>query len=391
MKVKINGMLLSVKLYYKFRDNGEKFYKERIYLFLAGLFNKIMEVDTFLFRVNSFLDRRIKRMNIDLKYFKLKPLYIVIIITIILLVYFFVTTGYQVDKDEMAVITRFGKFIRDEGPGLHFKIPFGIENVTIVPVKRVIKEEFGFKTIKSSSGRSEFLREPEHIAEARMLTADLKVIQIEWIVQYRINDPKKYLFNVRYPEKSLRKFSIIAMSQVAGDYLFDEIITIAKNEMTIKVRDLLQNILDKTGMGITIATIELINVTPPAEVVAAYNEVLQAQQEKDKIINEAKQEYNKTVIPVKGQADRMIAEAEGYKAEKIKTASGDVAYFNALYREYLKAPELTKNRIYLETMSKVIPKMDKVYIIDEKQRNLIPLFQMETMNKSTSTTVTKGE
>lgn len=330
-------------------------------------------------------------MNIDLKYFKLKPLYIVIIITIILLVYFFVTTGYQVDKDEMAVITRFGKFIRDEGPGLHFKIPFGIENVTIVPVKRVIKEEFGFKTIKSSSGRSEFLREPEHIAEARMLTADLKVIQIEWIVQYRINDPKKYLFNVRYPEKSLRKFSIIAMSQVAGDYLFDEIITIAKNEMTIKVRDLLQNILDKTGMGITIATIELINVTPPAEVVAAYNEVLQAQQEKDKIINEAKQEYNKTVIPVKGQADRMIAEAEGYKAEKIKTASGDVAYFNALYREYLKAPELTKNRIYLETMSKVIPKMDKVYIIDEKQRNLIPLFQMETMNKSTSTTVTKGE
>jgi membrane protease subunit HflK len=384
-------MLLSVKLYYKFRDNGEKFYKERIYLFLAGLFNKIMEVDTFLFRVNSFLDRRIKRMNIDLKYFKLKPLYIVIIITIILLVYFFVTTGYQVDKDEMAVITRFGKFIRDEGPGLHFKIPFGIENVTIVPVKRVIKEEFGFKTIKSSSGRSEFLREPEHIAEARMLTADLKVIQIEWIVQYRINDPKKYLFNVRYPEKSLRKFSIIAMSQVAGDYLFDEIITIAKNEMTIKVRDLLQNILDKTGMGINIATIELINVTPPAEVVAAYNEVLQAQQEKDKIINEAKQEYNKTVIPVKGQADRMIAEAEGYKAEKIKTASGDVAYFNALYREYLKAPELTKNRIYLETMSKVIPKMDKVYIIDEKQRNLIPLFQMETMNKSTSTTVTKGE
>ncbi|MCK4796895.1 MAG: FtsH protease activity modulator HflK [Spirochaetes bacterium] len=306
---------------------------------------------------------------------KLSPKSIVVIVIIVIGVFFLFSSFYTVDKDERAVVTRFGKYLRTAGPGLNLKMPFGIELATKIPVRRILKEEFGFKTIKAGI-KSEFYKGKAQIEEARMLTADLKIIQIEWIIQYKITDPVNFLFKVRDPKNSLRAFAIIAMSQIAGNYLFDEIITIAKSEMTNKMQELLQSIINKLEMGILIKTVELINVTPPREVETSYNEVLQAQQEKERIINEAKQEYNKKVIPVEGQAERMIAEAEGYKAERVKVASGDAKYFNSLYREYIKAPEVTKKRIYLETMSEILPNMEKIYIIDEKQKNLVPLLQM---------------
>lgn len=318
---------------------------------------------------------------------KMKPK--TVFITIVLVTGFFLifSSLYTVDKDERAVVTRFGAYVRTADPGLNMKLPW-IERAIKVPVRRVLKEEFGFITTKAGV-KSDFYRGSEQIREATMLTADLKIIQVEWIVQYKIKEPVKYLFNVRDPRDSLRAFSIIAMSQVAGDYFFDEIITIAKSEMTSKMQERLQEIIDQLEMGISINTVELINVTPPREVQAAYNEVLQAQQEKDRIINEAKLNYNEKVIPVEGKAKKLISEAEGYKAQRVKIASGEAKYFNSLYREYIKAPEVTKQRIYLETMSDILPKMKDIYVIDESQKNMIPLLQMG-LNKAVQPKVEKG-
>ena len=186
---------------------------------------------------------------------------------------------------------------------------------------------------------------------------------------------------MKNPVDSLRKFSKIAMCQIAGDYFFDEIITIAKNEITNKVFDSLQKMIDDMEMGVNITTVALINVTPPKEIEAAYNEVLQAQQEKDKIVNEAKTEYIKKVTPAEGEASRLIADAKGYKAERVKVALGEANYFNSLYKEYIKAKEITKTRMYLETMSEVLSKFKSVYVIDNNQKNLLPFLPLN--NSST--------
>ncbi|HPO48715.1 MAG TPA: FtsH protease activity modulator HflK [Spirochaetota bacterium] len=307
---------------------------------------------------------------------ELKINQIIIIGSIIFAAIILFSSFYSVDKDEKAVVTRFGKYERTEAPGLKLKAPFGIESVYKVKVEKVQKEEFGFKTTGVYDSKSEFYRGSEEMEESLMLTGDLKIIQIEWIVQYKISNPKDYLFKVKSPISSLRKFSKVAMSQVAGDYFFDEIITIAKNEITNKVFESLQKMIDDMQMGITITTVALINVTPPKEIEAAYNEVLQAQQEKDKIVNEAKTEYIKKVTPAEGEASRLIADAKGYKAERIKVALGEANYFNSLYKEYIKAKEITKTRMYLETMSEVLSKFKNVYVIDDKQKNLLPFLPL---------------
>lgn len=307
---------------------------------------------------------------------KLKPQQILTILIVIFVVILVFSSFYSVDKDEKAVVIQFGKFNRIETPGLKFKLPLGIEGVYKVKVEKVQKEEFGFKTTGVYDNKSEFYRGTGEMEEALMLTGDLKIIQIEWIVQYKISNPKNYLFKVRSPIESLRKFSKIAMSQVAGDFFFDEIITIAKNEITNKVHDSLQKMIDEMEMGIVVSTVALINVTPPKAVEAAYNEVLQAQQEKDKIVNEAKTEYIKKVTPAEGEASKLIAEAKGYKAERINVAQGEANYFNSLYKEYIKAREITKTRMYLETMSEVLSKFKNVYVIDDKQKNLLPFLPL---------------
>ena len=317
-----------------------------------------------------------------MKQLSTKSIIIISLIIVILIIFLFNMPIFIVDKDEQAVITRFGKYNRTVNPGLNFMLPFGIEAKIKIPVKKVLKEEFGFQTT-SFGAKSEFYRGPQELDEQRMISADLKIIQIEWIVQYKIADPVKYLFKVNDPQRTLREFSRVAMGQIAGDYLFDEIITIAKSEITFKMMDILQKMCDEVELGITITTVQLINITPPKEVETAYNEVLQALQEKDKIVNEAKTEYNKRVIPVEGEAERMIAQAKGYKAERVSIAQGEAQYFNDLYNEYIKAPEITKKRIYLETMSAILPNMKNVYIIDEKQRNLLPFLPLEN-NKQTN-------
>ena len=282
---------------------------------------------------------------------------------------------YVVEKDEQAVITQFGRYVRTEEPGLHILIPF-IEQHINVPVKKILKQEFGYKSVTNRD--ADFYRGKKELQEARMLSADMKIIQIEWIVQYKITDPKKYIFNVNNPTKTFRDLATIAMSQIAGDYLFDEIITIAKSDIVFKMQQLLEQMIADVDMGVGITTIQLMNVTPPQEVEAAYNEVLQAQQEKDKIVNEAKMEYNKKVIPVEGEAQRLIAQAEGYEAQRVKVAEGEAKYFESLYSEYIKAPDVTKKRMYLETISEILPKLEDITIVDENQKNLLPFLPLQS-------------
>ncbi|MBP5705979.1 MAG: FtsH protease activity modulator HflK, partial [Spirochaetales bacterium] len=248
------------------------------------------------------------------------------------------------------------------------------------PVKKILKQEFGYKSVTNRD--ADFYRGKKELQEARMLSADMKIIQIEWIVQYKITDPKKYIFNVNNPTKTFRDLATIAMSQIAGDYLFDEIITIAKSDIVFKMQQLLEQMIADVDMGVGITTIQLMNVTPPQEVEAAYNEVLQAQQEKDKIVNEAKMEYNKKVIPVEGEAQRLIAQAEGYEAQRVKVAEGEAKYFESLYSEYIKAPEVTKKRMYLETISEILPKLEDITIVDENQKNLLPFLPLGQTQQS---------
>lgn len=304
---------------------------------------------------------------------KLSPKIIICIVVAFAVLVLAFKSMYIVEKDEQAVITQFGKYVRTENPGLNFLIPF-VEEHNNVPVKKILKQEFGYKSV--SNRDADFYRGNRELQEARMLSADMKIIQIEWIVQYKITDAKKYIFNVNNPTKTFRDLATIAMSEVAGDYLFDEIITIAKSEIVFKMQQLLEKMIADVDMGVGITTIQLMNVTPPQEVEAAYNEVLQAQQEKDKIVNEAKMEYNKKVIPVEGEAQRLIAQAEGYEAQRIKVAEGEAKYFESLYSEYIKAPDVTKKRMYLETISEILPKLEDITIVDENQKNLLPFLPL---------------
>ena len=324
------------------------------------------------FAISVYIYKLIRKTEEKLKFSK--GFIITTVIVLCALAGLFFTSLYIVDKDEMAVITRFGKFTATQQPGLNFKLPFGIDQAYKIPVKRIFTEEFGYRTGRSYD--SEYRRTDKELREATMLSADLKVINVEWIVQYKINDPVAYLFNLKEPQKTLREISIVAMSKVCGDYLFDEIITIAKSDITFKVSELLQQMSDYMKMGIQINTVQLMNVTPPQAVEAAYNEVLQAQQEKDKIVNEAKTEYDKKVIPVEGEAERVIAQARGYYAERVKIAEGEAKYFNSLYGEYSKAPEITKKRIYLETWAEVLKRFKNVQVIDESQKNVLPFLPL---------------
>ena len=310
---------------------------------------------------------------------KFNPKIIIGIVIVIAALMLTTTSMYVVEKDEQAVITQFGRYVRTEEPGLHILIPL-IEKHINVPVKKILKQEFGYKSVTNRD--ADFYRGKKELQEARMLSADMKIIQIEWIVQYKITDPKKYIFNVNNPTKTFRDLATIAMSQIAGDYLFDEIITIAKSDIVFKMQQLLEQMIADVDMGVGITTIQLMNVTPPQEVEAAYNEVLQAQQEKDKIVNEAKMEYNKKVIPVEGEAQRLIAQAEGYEAQRVKVAEGEAKYFESLYSEYIKAPEVTKKRMYLETISEILPKLEDITIVDENQKNLLPFLPLGQTQQS---------
>ncbi len=299
---------------------------------------------------------------------------------IILAVIIFILTGlYTIDPEEVGVIQRFGKYINTTEPGLHFKIPFGVDRLTKVKVKHVYKEEFGFRTLQSGVQTKYSARSYDY--ESIMLTGDLNIADVEWIVQYRIKDPVKYLFNIRNVVETIRDLSESATRQIVGDRSGDEVIVLSRKEIADEIQILLQQKLDDYEAGIGIYTINLQNVNPPERVKPAFNDVNSAKQEKERILNEAWQQYNKIIPEAKGKAKRTIEEAEGFAVNRVNRAEGDADRFIKMYNQYKNAKSITKKRLYLETMQKILPKVEKVFIIDEDQAGILPLLNLDKGGK----------
>ncbi len=288
---------------------------------------------------------------------------------------------FQVEPEELGVITRFGKYTRTVDPGLNFKMPFA-ETVYKVPVERQQKLEFGFRTTSSGSRNSEFTKSNTQ-DESLMLTGDLNLADVEWVVQYRIDSAYNFLFKVRNPVRSLRDISEAAMRQVVGDRTVNEVLTVGRTEVANSAQVMIQRLSNEYSLGVKIDQVVLQDVNPPDPVKAAFNAVNQAQQERETLINEAKSEYNKVIPKAKGQAQETIQKAEGYAAERVNNAQGEVARFNDLYTEYVKAPDVTRRRIYLETMKEVLPKLGNKIITDSKGNNVLPLLQMQMEKQNT--------
>jgi membrane protease subunit HflK len=285
------------------------------------------------------------------------------------------TAYYTVPSDSVAVVQRFGKYLKDVPPGLHFKLPLGIDVATIVPVKRQLKQEFGFAT-RSATDPYQGSRDGKR--ETQMVTGDLNAALVEWVVQYRISDAVKFLFDVREPQVTLRDVSESVMREVVGDRTVDEVITIGRQEIETEALARMQALVNRYEMGISIDQVQLKNINPPEPVQASFNEVNQAQQEKEKLINEARRDYNKVIPLAEGEKDQRIREADGYRLKRINEAEGDAARFSALLAEYLKAPEVTRRRIYVETLQEVMPGIRSKIVVDEQVRGVLPLLNLDS-------------
>ncbi len=281
---------------------------------------------------------------------------------------------YSIGPDEVGVIQRFGKFSRISQPGLHIKVPFGVEKVTPVKVERIFKEEFGLRTLRA--GVKTRYSSRQYLDESLMLTGDLNILDVRWIVQFRVKDPVKLLFNTRSPLDNVRDISEVVMRRLVGDYRVDEVLTTKREEINDLAQQAMQKILDSYDTGVQIVTVKLQDVNPPDQVKPAFNEVNEAKQEKERVINQAWEAYNKVIPLAKGEAEQTIREAEGYSLDKINRAKGEAERFLATWQEYKNAPAITKERLYLETMMEILPKAEKKYVIDSEQRSILPLLNV---------------
>ena len=297
-----------------------------------------------------------------------------LIILLVIVVAVASTVFYTVGVDEVGVVQRFGKYVRTTQPGLNLKLPAGIEKVTKVKVRRVYKEEFGFRTLGANE-RTRFTTSADNESVSLMLTGDLNVAVVPWIVQYRIKDPYNFLFKVRDVRRLLQDMSEASMRLVVGDRSINEVIT-KREEIAVEARGVLQKELDLADSGIQVVTIEMKKTNVPKPVQPSFNEVNQATQEKEEMIYQAKEGYNKAIPAARGEAERTIRAAEGYALDRVNRANGDATRFKALYAEYAKAKDITKRRIYLEKMKELYPKLGKKFVIDADQKNVLPLLNL---------------
>lgn len=292
---------------------------------------------------------------------------------LILLIVIGFTASYTIPSDSIGLVQRFGKHLKEVPSGLHFKIPLGVDTVIVVPVKRQLKQEFGFST---QGATNPVQSRPDQQRQSQMVSGDLNAALVEWVVQYRISEPLKYVFSVRHAGETLRDISETVMRAVVGDRTVDEVLTIGRqqieDETLIKMRDL----ADKYEIGVSIDQVQLKNINPPRPVQESFNEVNQAQQEKERLINEARRDYNRVIPLAEGEKDQQIREAEGYALKRVNEAQGDAARFDAVFREYLKAPEVTRRRIYIETMQEVLPAIESKIIVDDAAQQILPLMHL---------------
>ena len=309
-------------------------------------------------------------------YFRLiTPKRIILVIVILLAVAMALTSMYTVEADEVAVVLRFGKYIDTTPPGLRFKLPFGIDQVIGVPVQRVFKEEFGFRTLRAGV-RTQY--DPrDYSDESLLLTGDLNIADVEWVAQYQISEPRKFLFSIRDATRSLRDLSEAVMRTVVGDRTVTEVLTVGRIEIAAEVKQRLQELLDLYNTGLLLVNVTLQDVNPPETVKPSFNAVNEAKQEKEKLINEARTDYNESVPKAKGVARQQILEAEGYALKRVNEARGDADRFNAIRQEYQNAKAVTRRRLYLEAMSAVLPKVKEIYVIDGESSAPLPILQLD--------------
>ncbi len=303
----------------------------------------------------------------------------VVLVLVVVLFYLGSSMVYRIEQNEVGIVQRFGKYQRTAYPGLHFKLPRGMEKITPVPIKRINTEEFGFRTEKSTD-RGSFssdtrLYDQQNVGESLMLTGDLNVAVVPWIVQYRIDGPRDYLFNVRDPILLLRDMSEASMRLVVGDRSINEVLT-SRKEIADEAQQILQQEMNAAGSGIYIAEVELQKTNVPPEVQPSFNKVNQSLQKKEELIQEARKDYNQEVPAAKGEADRVVKAAEGYAVDRVNRAQGDARKFIDVYNEYKVAKDVTRRRLYLETMAKVLPKLGDKYIVDAEQKNFLPLLRL---------------
>jgi len=286
-----------------------------------------------------------------------------------------VSAVYTVDPEEVGVVRRLGKFIGVTEPGLHFKIPLGFDEVDKVPVQRQLKQEFGFRTIRAGV-RSQFASSGLE-DESNMLTGDLNAVVVEWVVQYRLVDAYNFLFRVRNVEETFRDMSEAVMRKVVGDRTVNEVLTVGRQEIEDLVLQELQILSDQYETGIRVDQVVLQDVNPPDPVKPSFNEVNQAEQERERLINEAQSEYNRAVPRAEGEARQTVQQAEGYALDRVNRAEGDATRFMVLYSEYRKAPEVTRTRIYLETMGQILNQAGKKIVMDEELEGVLPLLNLQ--------------
>ena len=282
---------------------------------------------------------------------------------------------FTIQPEEVGIVLRFGKYIRTAEPGLNFKLPAPMEQVLKVPVQRQLKQEFGFQTIEANVQTRYSDRKFD--AESLMLTGDLNVVVVEWIAQYRVADPYKYLFRVRNVTKTFRDMNEAVMRAVVGDRSVDEVITIGRLEIENQAKFMLQELCNQYETGIQVEQIVLRSVDPPDPVKPSFNEVNQAEQERERAINEARGEYNRVIPKARGEADQLIEQAEGYAIDRVNRAKGDASLFDDVYAAYRRAPEVTRRRIFLETMETIYPAMQRKILLDNNLKGVLPLLQLD--------------
>jgi membrane protease subunit HflK len=302
-----------------------------------------------------------------------KPLWLIVIAIVIAIILAY-TAFYTIAPGHQGVILRFGRYSGMALPGLHFKIPFGVDTVFKVHTEQVDTESFGFKSIRPGI-RTQYEKGAATELESLMLTGDLNVIDVEWIVQFRREDPRKYLFNVRDPIMAVRDISESVNRRIVGNRSFDYVLQ-NREEVNKMAQEELQKIMDEYETGIQVVNVRLQNVVPPDPVKGAFNEVNEAQQEKERLINEAQETYNREIPKAKGEAERTINGARGFALERVNRAKGDVARFSAVLKEYRNSKEVTKRRLYLEAYQTILPNAKQIYIIDSEQKGVLPLLQL---------------
>ncbi len=316
----------------------------------------------------NFPQMEFKLPKIPLKYVQAA----ILVIVVVVLLY---GSIYQISPDEMGVILRFGKFVRTTDPGLHFKLPLGIEALTKVPVQQQLKQEFGFRTTRPGV-HSEFAVTSDAQKEAVMLTGDLNVLNVEWIVQYKIKDPYKFLFKMREAQSTFRDMNEAVVRRVIGDNSVDEVLTTGRDRLAHEAKETLQKLCNLYEIGLDISQLIFQDINPPEAVKPSFNEVNESLQEKERKINEAWAEYNNEIPKATGVAEQAILGAEGYATERVNNAKGDASRFTAVYQEYARAPLVTRKRLYLETLNDVLQKIGRKIIVDDKQRNILPLLNL---------------